>query len=282
MLDQFLRTGRGIAFNQMFAMTEYPKDIMPLYAQGYALAEFLIQTGGRRKYVEFLGDGLQNGDWSGAVQRQYGIKDLSTLQNNWLAWVSQGWPSLKPRDAQPAAAGGDMLAVNQPRPRPEPNLIYHVRDQQSPAAPKPGLVPVHIPPLASTASPKGDSPNSHLGENGTVPFNSAGKGQPVRTATAMNWSDPRRGDPPPAARVAAAGPQDKPACRWPLAGTPPASPSRRLPLLPRRRPASIPSASKSRIPNRWNSRGRRCCNDRDERDASVDSPSAQRSALYRP
>ena len=59
MLNQFLRTGRGIAFNQMFAMTEYPPDIMPLYAQGYSLAEFLIQTGGRRKYVEFLGDGLQ-------------------------------------------------------------------------------------------------------------------------------------------------------------------------------------------------------------------------------
>ena len=59
MLDQFLRTGRGIAFNQMFAMTEYPQDIMPLYAQGYSLAEYLIQIGGRRKYVEFLADGLQ-------------------------------------------------------------------------------------------------------------------------------------------------------------------------------------------------------------------------------
>ena len=89
MLSQFLRTGRGIAFNQMFAMTEYPSDIMPLYAEGYSLAEFLIQTGGRREYVEFLGDGLKSHDWPAAVQRHYGIKDLSALQNTWLAWVSQ-------------------------------------------------------------------------------------------------------------------------------------------------------------------------------------------------
>ena len=92
MLDQFLRTGRGIAFSQMFAMTDYPSDIMPLYAQGYSLAEFLIQTGGRRKYVEFLGDGLQSDDWPGAVHRHYGIQDLSALQNTWLAWVRQGSP----------------------------------------------------------------------------------------------------------------------------------------------------------------------------------------------
>ncbi len=67
MLDQFLRTGRGIAFSRMFAMTEYPPDVMPLYAQCYSLAEYLIQIGGRRKYIEFLDDGLKNKDWSAAV-----------------------------------------------------------------------------------------------------------------------------------------------------------------------------------------------------------------------
>ena len=69
---------------------------MPLYAQGYSLAEFLIQTGGRRKYVEFLGDGLQSDDWPGAVHRHYGIQDLSALQNTWLAWVRQGSPLMQP------------------------------------------------------------------------------------------------------------------------------------------------------------------------------------------
>ena len=37
-LIEFLKTGRGIPFSQMFAMKEYPSDVMPLYAQGHSLA----------------------------------------------------------------------------------------------------------------------------------------------------------------------------------------------------------------------------------------------------
>jgi hypothetical protein len=157
MLYQFLRTGHGIAFNQMFAMTDYPADIMPLYAQGYSLAEFLIQTRGRREYVEFLGDGLKSEDWP-AVQRHYGVKDLGALQSTWLAWVAQGSPTLKQRYA-PATTAGEMLAGGPRRPRPEPNLIHYIRDRQpataSPASPAPmaGLVPVHIPPAGASVSP---------------------------------------------------------------------------------------------------------------------------------
>ena len=49
---------RGIAFPQMFAMREYPADVLPLYSQGYSLARYLIERGGRHKYVSFVGDGL--------------------------------------------------------------------------------------------------------------------------------------------------------------------------------------------------------------------------------
>ncbi len=125
MLNQFLRSGRGIAFSRMFAMTEYPPDVMPLYAQGYSLAEYLIETGGRRKYVEFLDDGLKNSDWSGAVARNYGIKDLGQLQNTWVAWVKQGSPAITPRDAQPVAdATPEMLAANVRSGGAQQNSIY--------------------------------------------------------------------------------------------------------------------------------------------------------------
>lgn len=130
MLVQFLRTGRGIAFNQMFAMRDYPADVMPLYAQGFSLAEYLIQLGGRRKYVEFLGDGLKSGDWHGAVKRHYGTADLAVLQNNWLAWVKQGFPAIGGQESSPVAGPPpEMLAAGQRMPRPEPNLIYHIRGQ---------------------------------------------------------------------------------------------------------------------------------------------------------
>jgi hypothetical protein len=115
MLHEYLQTNRGIPFTKMFAMTEYPQDIMPLYAQGYSLAELLIQTGGRRKYVEFLGDGLKSENWASAVERHYGIKDLGGLQNAWLAWVRQGSPNIAPRNNTPTAAPNAMqVASSQP------------------------------------------------------------------------------------------------------------------------------------------------------------------------
>jgi hypothetical protein len=164
MLYQYLQTGHGIAFNQMFAMTDYPSDILPLYAEGYSLVEFLVQTAGRRKYIEFLDDGLHSNDWSGAIERNYGIKDLGALQNTWLAWVQQGSPQLKRREAppQPAAAVATLAANSRPT-RPVPNLIYHDRDTPA-AAPvaMAGLTPVHIRPAVTRASPAtaGDVPHS--------------------------------------------------------------------------------------------------------------------------
>lgn len=127
MLVQFLQTGRGIAFNQMFAMTEYPHDVMPLYAQGFALADFLIRQGGRRKYLDYLAEGLRTRQWSAATQRHYGYRDLGALQNAWLAWVAQGFPALPSRNTAPEATPQIQLASAQTkRPRPEPNLIYRI------------------------------------------------------------------------------------------------------------------------------------------------------------
>ena len=93
MLIEFLTTGRGIAFPEMFAMKEYPPDVLPLYSQGYSLARFLIERGGRHKYVAFVGDGLARNDWAGALERHYGVNDIAKLQHIWLDWVRQGCPA---------------------------------------------------------------------------------------------------------------------------------------------------------------------------------------------
>jgi len=53
LLIRFLKTGHGIAFDQMFAMKEYPPDVLPLYSQGYSLARYLIDQGGRAKFMQF-------------------------------------------------------------------------------------------------------------------------------------------------------------------------------------------------------------------------------------
>ncbi|MBN1393886.1 MAG: hypothetical protein JW959_02560 [Pirellulales bacterium] len=143
----YLRTGYGISFNRMFAMSDYPpgmNQMMSLYSQGYSLADYLIQTSGRRKYVEFVGDGLKSGDWAGAVRKNYGIDDLGNLQNTWLAWVKRGCPPLRSLEGRPAAPD-TMIASNGRRPRPKPNLIHREPDRRSSPEAADDLEPVHIP-----------------------------------------------------------------------------------------------------------------------------------------
>jgi hypothetical protein len=118
MLVQFLHTGRGIPLNRMFAVRgDYPRDIMPFYAQSYSVAEHLIQLGGRREYVEFLEDALETDDWSGAIRGHYGIDGAGRLQQQWLAWVRQGSPTLAPKPSAPAPAAApdtQLLASREP------------------------------------------------------------------------------------------------------------------------------------------------------------------------
>lgn len=127
MLVKFLQSNRGIAFNRMFAMEEYPRDIMPLYAQGYTLCDYLIQKGGRRTFIAFLDEALQSDHWAEAIQRHYGVSTVGGLQDAWLAWVRLGFPRMQaPGDAPGGAPGPELLVAGRKLPRPEPNLIYRI------------------------------------------------------------------------------------------------------------------------------------------------------------
>ena len=112
MLYEFLTTHRGIAFNEMFAMTEYPSDVLPLYSQGYSLARYFIAQGGKRKFIDYVGDGMKWNNWTRATQHHYGYSSLSDLQVTWLDWVRQGSPALPPQQtlvAQQAPPAETML-----------------------------------------------------------------------------------------------------------------------------------------------------------------------------
>ena len=97
MLLEFLHTSRGIPFNRMFTMKQYPHDILPLYAQGYSLAKYLIYQKGRRHFLNYIDRGMQYdeqgggiGGWNRATKEFYGFEDLSDLQVTWVAWVRDG------------------------------------------------------------------------------------------------------------------------------------------------------------------------------------------------
>jgi hypothetical protein len=121
LLIEFLTNRRGIAFPDMFAMKEYPADVLPLYAQGYSLARYLIERGGRHKYVAFVADGLASDDWAGALGKHYGIGTVPQLQHVWLDWVKQGCPAPPAALAAAPVAIGDWSATTRgqsPDPRP--------------------------------------------------------------------------------------------------------------------------------------------------------------------
>lgn len=106
MLITCLKTGRGISFSRMFAMQEYPADVLPLYAQGHSVARYLIESKGKRHFVHFLGEGLRAKDWPRAVRECYGHKTLLALQNDWLAWVRSGSSTMRLAGQRPRCLNG--------------------------------------------------------------------------------------------------------------------------------------------------------------------------------
>ena len=125
MLISFLggTPSRGIPFNRMFTMKNYPHDILPLYAQGYSLAKFLIQQKGRRHFLDYLNTGMnlerpgvELAAWDNATDRHYGYKDLSDLQLAWMDWVRSGASGEQAQTPMLAAKPGSSGQTKQANP----------------------------------------------------------------------------------------------------------------------------------------------------------------------
>jgi len=124
MLVRFLSEGRGIPFKNLFAMRDYPSDMMPLYAQGYSLCAFLIAQGGPRQFIRFLESGMRDEDWDAAIMECYGYPRLGKLQTAWNQWVSDGGGTVSNYTAVAlghASANATLVAV-QPNPAVDPKL----------------------------------------------------------------------------------------------------------------------------------------------------------------
>ena len=96
LLGQVLRSGKPIPLRKLFAMKEYPRqmrDVLTLYAEGYSLAEFLVQQQGRQRYMKFLEDGHKHG-WTNAIRANYRHTDIESLEKQWRGWFMAGSPRL--------------------------------------------------------------------------------------------------------------------------------------------------------------------------------------------
>ncbi len=92
-LQRFLRTGRGLSFNKMFSLKEYPSDILPLYAQGHSAVQFLLDQGGPRKFIAFIESGLRTRAWEQSLAKHYQYETIGEFQTLWNQWLADGSPS---------------------------------------------------------------------------------------------------------------------------------------------------------------------------------------------
>lgn len=174
LLNQVLESSREfIDLERLLMMKEYPKGYRPMlimYAEGYALADFLVQQGGRQRYLKFLNDGERHG-WAAAIKSNYHHGGVKSLEKNWKAWIKAGMPKLRSVDEE-LLADVDWPHTDIPRPaildeyptrptvrsqspQPERERRSTEAAETSPSKPAPQTVPV-----AFTRQPRSATPTS--------------------------------------------------------------------------------------------------------------------------
>jgi len=99
-LNQVMRNRQTIPMRELMAMTEYPQEmqkVYTLYAQGYSIADLLVQEGGRKKFLRFLDDAHRS-NWDVALKSNYTYASVNKLEERWNGWVMAGSPELEDSD----------------------------------------------------------------------------------------------------------------------------------------------------------------------------------------
>jgi hypothetical protein len=93
---------------RLFQIEDYPKDLMSFYGQGYSISRFLIEMGGRPRFLRFVRDGLKEG-WDSATRAHYELSNVRELDRAWRSWHRV---SLQ---ASQRTQSDDALAFGKPR-----------------------------------------------------------------------------------------------------------------------------------------------------------------------
>jgi hypothetical protein len=109
---QILNNGRQIPLRRLFSLTQYPGDVMCLYAEGFSVANYLVSSSNRPTFLAFVGHGMSYG-WDSAVQTYYHYQSVEELEEAWKAHLRQTkrQPTLLAQNGNPspAAPAGQMV-----------------------------------------------------------------------------------------------------------------------------------------------------------------------------
>ncbi|HEY2785616.1 MAG TPA: hypothetical protein VGJ05_11640 [Fimbriiglobus sp.] len=83
---ELLNQGRGIKLRHLFTMKEYPRDMIVTYAEGYSVVRFLVDQGGRKKFLTFVAEGMKGNvrNWDEACRNVYGYQSVDALEDSWI------------------------------------------------------------------------------------------------------------------------------------------------------------------------------------------------------
>jgi hypothetical protein len=85
LVRQVLNTpGRKIPLRRLFSLREYPGDVMVLYAEGFSVANYLVNMAGKPNFLGFIHHGMSAG-WDSAVKTFYRYNSVEELEEAWLA-----------------------------------------------------------------------------------------------------------------------------------------------------------------------------------------------------
>jgi hypothetical protein len=79
---------RVIPLRKLMPMSDYPQEVVALFAEGFSLTRFLVESGDRQKFLSFVAQGMREG-WDKAVRTQYPYENVEELEKAWLAHLQE-------------------------------------------------------------------------------------------------------------------------------------------------------------------------------------------------
>lgn len=123
--EEVLPTKRRIPLRELLKITEYPKNmdhVLTLYAQGFSLADFLVQQGGKARFLTFIQEAHGSG-WDAAFRKHYSEANVEAVERKWSQWVIAGSPSLRQPEGVLLASAKTASSETTERTGQEPSVV---------------------------------------------------------------------------------------------------------------------------------------------------------------
>jgi hypothetical protein len=121
---QILNQGREIRLRQLFSLKDYPRQVECLYAEGFSMANYLVDRSDRQVFLKFVAHGMQRG-WDNAAQVYYQCGNVEELEEAWLKHLrdTKGQSLIqlaqnKNAQRSTATAGGTLVRLTAPPAQP--------------------------------------------------------------------------------------------------------------------------------------------------------------------